>query len=359
LGSTGLAGPSLSATSAGTWTWSPYLLVVYTVGVLAFWLRIALQCGHVGRIALLGQRERHGIYTLVYSAKVGSPFSFFSTIYLPLQTEADEKKVFIRHETEHIRYKHSYDILFIELARSLFWFNPFLWKTRTALRDVHEYQVDRVMVQGELSLNTYKIMIMKELFGSTPEMAQGFGHSLLKKRILMLGKARQRKNVFGRTALLLPLLGGLMLLFCCKSRGTEPVVVEEPLVEAVSQAAQPEIGMTTAAVEEATDEVLYAVVETKPLFEGKNANAFTAWVYARISYPEIASEERIQGKVFISFVVDVDGSLKDIKVMRSVDPELDKEALRVVSDSPNWTPGKQQGKVVKVRYTFPVNFQLQ
>ena len=362
LDPTGFAESSLSAPSAGAWTWVRYLLVAYVVGVLAFWLRIALQCGHVGRIALLGQRERHGIYTLVYSAKVGSPFSFLSTIYLPLQADADEKKVFIRHETEHIRYRHSYDILFLELAKSLFWFNPFLWKTRTALRDVHEYQVDRAMVQGELSLSTYKIMIMKELFGSTPEMAQGFGHSLLKKRMLMLGKAGQRKNVLGRTALLLPLLAGLMFLFCCKSQEIEPVVLDEPLVEASSlpvQPAQPEPVAAAEATKSTGEEIAYVIVDEKPLFEGKGANAFTTWVNSRISYPDIASEKGIQGKVTLSFLIDVDGSLKDIKVLRSVDPYLDNEAIRVVSTSPKWTPGKQGGKVVKVRYSFPIHFQLQ
>jgi|GEM_PF-6597935 TonB family C-terminal domain len=345
-----------------TWNGMRYLLTGYIAGILVFGLRIGLQCWHVGRIALSGRRESVGGRTLVYSAKVESPFSFLSTIYLPLHTNANEKEIFIRHEAEHIRHKHSCDIMFLEFVRALCWFNPFFWKIRTALRDVHEYQVDRAMVQGKISLNTYKIMIMKELFGSTPEMAQGFGHSLVKKRILMLGKIGKGRKEWGRVLMLLPLLAGLMLVFCCTSRTAEtPLPVSESaLVEQAVETTSPAATQPETKAAEATDDaVMYTAVEEKPLFEGKEANNFTAWVSSRIVYPAAAAEKSVQGKVFLNFVIDVDGSLTDLKVVRSVDADLDKEALRVVSESPKWTPGRQGSKVVKVRYTFPVNFQLQ
>ena len=357
----GLAGVPVATLTPSAWSWMGYLLVGYIAGIVAFWLRIGLQCWHVGRITLSGRRERVEGCTLVYSAKVESPFSFLSTIYLPLHTDANEKEIFIRHETEHIRHKHSCDILFLEFVRALCWFNPFFWKIRTALRDIHEYQVDRAMVQGQLSLNTYKIMIMKELFGSTPGMAQGFGHSLVKKRILMLGKVGKGRKEWGRVLMLLPLLAGLMVVFCCASRPAEtpsPVaepVITEKLAETPPATTQPE----TKAAEVIADEVTYVTVEEKPLFEGKDANTFTTWVNSRLEYPESASEKKIQGRVILSFLIDVDGSLTDIKVLRAVDPALDAAALRVVSESPKWTPGKQGGRIVKVRYSFPVNFQLQ
>ena len=350
---------SASAPSSLVWTWTNALAVGYLVGVLAFWLRIGWQCWAVGRLARSGRRERAGGPALVYSAKVGSPFSFLSTIYLPLQTDAAEKEIFIMHETEHIRRGHSFDVLFMEGIRSLFWFNPFFWKAGLALKDVHEYQVDRAVACGKLCLNTYKTMIMKELFGYTPAVSQGFGHSLVKKRILMLGKSGHVKNVLGRMSLLLPLLAGLMLLFCCKAKSPEPVVVEEPVVEAVIPAVQPEPVAAAEATASAGEEIVYIAVDEKPLFEGKEANAFTAWVNSRIIYPDAATERKAEGRVVLSFLIDKDGSLADIKITRSADPDLDKEALRVVSLSPKWTPGKQGGKIVKVRYSFSVSFQLQ
>jgi len=120
------------------------------------------------------------------------------------------------------------------------------------------------------------------------------------------------------------------------------------------------VGSSVGVVEEdIEDEIMYVVVEDKPLFLGKDANTFTSWVNSRITYPEIATENGVQGRVILSFLIDTDGSLKDIKVVRPVDPELDAEAIRVVASSPKWTPGRQQDRAVKVRYSFPVNFQLQ
>jgi protein TonB len=107
------------------------------------------------------------------------------------------------------------------------------------------------------------------------------------------------------------------------------------------------------------DEIVYEIVQDKPLFQGGDANGFTKWVMSRIVYPTISQENGIQGKVILSFRIAADGSLTDIKVLRSVDPALDKEAVRIVSTSPKWTPGKQHNKAVAVRYTFPVSFVLQ
>ena len=102
----------------------------------------------------------------------------------------------------------------------------------------------------------------------------------------------------------------------------------------------------------------FQLVETKPGFMGGDANAFSKWVNERLQYPEIAKENGIQGRVLLQFVVGADGSVSNVKVVRGVDPSLDKEAVRVVQSSPKWSPGKQRDRAVKVTYTFPVIFQL-
>ena len=107
------------------------------------------------------------------------------------------------------------------------------------------------------------------------------------------------------------------------------------------------------------EEIPFAVVEEKPKFQGKDPNpGFTKWVFSKIVYPEIAKENGVQGRVTLQFTIDTDGSVKNVKVLRGVDSSLDKEAVRVVSSSPKWTPGKQRNKPVRVRFTFPVIFQL-
>ncbi|MCQ2170464.1 MAG: energy transducer TonB [Bacteroidales bacterium] len=110
-------------------------------------------------------------------------------------------------------------------------------------------------------------------------------------------------------------------------------------------------------VEEA--DVPFAIVEEKPKFMGKDPTvAFSKWVGEHLNYPETARENGVQGRVILQFTVGKDGQIGKIKVLRGVDPLLDKEAVRVVGTSPKWTPGKQRDRAVPVTYTFPVIFQL-
>ena len=106
------------------------------------------------------------------------------------------------------------------------------------------------------------------------------------------------------------------------------------------------------------DAIPFMLVEEKPSFMGGDANAFSKWVNERLEYPEIAKENGVQGRVTLQFTVNTDGSVSNVKVLRGVDSSLDQEAVRVVSMSPKWTPGKQRDRAVKVTYTFPVIFQL-
>lgn len=106
------------------------------------------------------------------------------------------------------------------------------------------------------------------------------------------------------------------------------------------------------------DTIPFILVEDKPKFKGGDANAFSKWVNERLVYPQICIENGVSGRVTLSFTIKADGTLADAKVLRGVDPALDKEALRVVNSSPKWTPGKQRDRAVAVTYTFPVIFQL-
>ncbi len=111
--------------------------------------------------------------------------------------------------------------------------------------------------------------------------------------------------------------------------------------------------------EEVEEEAIpFQLVEEKPKFQGGDANDFSKWVNQRLVYPEIAKENGVQGRVMLQFTVAPDGSVTNVKVVRGVDSALDKEAVRVVSSSPKWTPGRQRDRAVKVVYTFPVIFQL-
>ncbi|MBR5465301.1 MAG: energy transducer TonB [Alistipes sp.] len=112
-------------------------------------------------------------------------------------------------------------------------------------------------------------------------------------------------------------------------------------------------------VEEIVDDEPFLIVETMPSFQGGDLNTFRNWVQSNVRFPQIALENGIQGTVVLSFVIEKDGSLTNIQVLRTPDRSLSEEATRVLSKSPKWSPGKQRNQVVRVKYTLPVVFRVQ
>lgn len=110
--------------------------------------------------------------------------------------------------------------------------------------------------------------------------------------------------------------------------------------------------------EEVDEEQIFFVVEDMPMFQGQDNGAFRTYIHQNLKYPLIAQENGVSGRVFVQFDISVTGEVTNIVVVRGVDPSLDREAIRVVKSSPKWTPGKQRGRPVKVRFTFPIAFQL-
>ena len=111
--------------------------------------------------------------------------------------------------------------------------------------------------------------------------------------------------------------------------------------------------------EDVEEETLpFITVEQKPTFNGGDANDFAKWVNSRLVYPEVAKDNGVEGRVVLQFTIGKDGRLQDVKVLNSPDESLAKEAVRVVSSSPKWEPGRQRDRAVKVSYTFPVIYRL-
>ena len=150
-----------------------------------------------------------------------------------------------------------------------------------------------------------------------------------------------------------------------------------PRKNTANQAAQPAVEGAAAT----TDDKVYDTVEQMPSFAGgeyivryrdaqgvvheekrvcpPGQSGLFQWLSSNIKYPVVAEENGIQGRVVVSFVVERDGSITDVNVAKSVEPSLDKEAMRVVKTMPKWTPGKKNGNAVRVKYTMPVTFRLQ
>lgn len=122
-----------------------------------------------------------------------------------------------------------------------------------------------------------------------------------------------------------------------------------------------DVVQTVGVVEEEVveDDQPFLIAETMPSFQGGDLNTFRAWVQQNVKFPQIALENGIQGRVVLSFVIEKDGRLTNIQVLQTPDRSLSEEAVRVLSKSPKWSPGKQRNQAVRVKYTLPVDFRVQ
>ena len=159
----------------------------------------------------------------------------------------------------------------------------------------------------------------------------------------MLNRKRTHNIMVGKYLMFIPVVALLLLFSNCANKKTDKEKKAEPQAEATLP-------------QEKTDSI-YSVVETMPDYPG-GQKELLSFLSRNIKYPTKAEENKIQGRVVIQFVVNKDGSVSDAKVVRSVDPELDKEALRVVNSMPQWKPGMQKGEAVSVKYTIPIAFRL-
>ena len=175
--------------------------------------------------------------------------------------------------------------------------------------------------------------------------------------ILMSMKNKQKTNSFAgyKYLLLVPLAFALVFMNSCKRKTN----VQKQVMEGTKVEVKAETGEDTAQIKnaESTDKA-YEVVEQMPTFKGGDA-ALMKYLSENIKYPETAEKAGEQGRVVVNFIVEKDGAVSNVKVVRSVTPTLDAEAVRVIKAMPKWVPGKQDGKFVRVKYNVPVSFRLQ
>ena len=277
------------------------------------------------------------------------PYSFFKNIIVGTRDlDEEEMRCILAHESEHVSRNHSLDIVCMRWVCCVMWFNPFAWMMLHELRAVHEYQADAAVADGDNK--DYLRLLYRQTLGT------GYGHITnnfqsinIKKRIVMMNTKKSRFGAWKALAAL-PVAALLVMVGCkpAESTNSDTAAValqqEEPVYD---------MGPTQQADGEVAN-----VVEVDPEFPG-GMEAFYKYLAENIHYPEQAKKEQLQGRVFVTFVVEKDGSISDAKVLRGIGGGCDEEALRVVNAMPKWTPGKMRGEVVRVNYNLPITFRLQ
>ena len=290
-------------------------------------------------------------------------FSFCRHIVMS-RADYEDYPAILRHECQHIRHFHSLDILLITVVNAVHWFNPLVWIARSELALLHEYEADEGLLQQGIDATQYQLLLVRKAVGEQRfSMANGFNHAKLKQRIAMMHKKQTPSFIRLAYVGVLPILA--IVMFACNPTNEKMQVEEEetaPVVApAVPEEVQPvatEAAPKTIEVETEEERVPFALVEVKPQFQGGDAKTFATWVSNHLSYPEDAKEAGVSGRILVQFTVSPAGKLQEVQVLRHLHPSLDAEAVRVISSSPDWTPGMQGGRPVTVTYLFPVIFTL-
>lgn len=315
-----------------------YLMVALTLFIKRFFGLSKLYRGS----KLMQVNEANG-YKIYMIGAGGSPCSFYNSIFLPEDIGVENYSGVLTHEIEHCRLKHSIDVVFLEAVKIMFWFNPGVYGLRRELSAIHEFQADAGVINEFDDLSGYqKLLINHEMGFQLISVTNTMFQSNLKRRFQMMSANKSiKKRQYARYAF--PLITMILLLsFNLKGAITESIPLQE------------NNGAETIVQQK---DSIFSAVDQNPEFPGGD-EARMKYMIENLKYPEAAKKANIQGMVYVSFVVEKDGSITNCQIVRGVSKELDEEALRVINNMPKWKPGKHKGELVRVAFNVPIKFAL-
>lgn len=368
-------------------------LLIYIIGVAFFLGREVVSLLSLRRLIRSGREvcRDGGVKVVVVKGEV-APFSWFGNVIINEKDYADGSREILMHERAHIAGRHSVDVLLCDLLIIFQWYNPAAWLIKTELKNLHEFEADSAVLAGGVNAAEYQMLLIRKAVGDKLfALANNLNQSSLKKRITMMLKKKSNPWSRVRTLLALPVAAVAVVAFAtpkAESLSNEIKSEGDALVNSVvstvkaTPANATAVGKTAITLSKDTlasggrtksavsdellvvgfsnggkDDNVYDIIEEPPSFPGGQA-AMMTYLARNIKYPPTAMKNKIEGRVILQFVVRADGSISDTHVMRSISPELDAEAVRVIANMPKWNPGKQDGKPVNVKFTIPVSFKL-
>ena len=347
-------------------------LIIYLAGILFFACRNLCSLTRLLLLLRSGKKEKYhsGIQVITHNKEI-APFSWMKYIVISRADIEENGREILIHETAHIRNRHSIDLLIADVCIFFQWFNPAAWLLKQELQNIHEYEADETVIKEGVDAKQYQLLLIKKAVGTRLySMANSFNHSTLKKRITMMLK--EKSNPWARLKYLyvLPLAAVTVTAFArpeisekaaeisavkvndltaiVETKGAEnissaestvvnPTVIPAPLTvkDTVKTKQKEAVIVTISSKEDALSDM-----EEMPEFPG-GTEALKEYLDKNMKYPAEAKEKGTQGRVIVQFVVDEKGKVTSPKIARSVDPSLDAEALRLIENMPQWTPGKK------------------
>lgn len=345
------------------------LSIIYISGSVFFTLHLLTKLSRVYYLYIRFPKVQYnGFRTVLVDSNI-SPFTFFSILFLSRSDfENGNITEMVIHEKAHKEQFHSLDVILLEIATIIQWFNPFIWLIRMALKSEHEFFADSKVLEKGYDKVAYQTLLFEKSLGVIGlGVTNNFNYSLLKTRLKMMTIKKSGSKAIAKYLLSLPLILSMCLVLSTN-------------INALAQ-----------------EEEVFTVVEKMPQY-GNGHDDLRMFVAKSLKYPESAAELGVQGRIYLQFIVSDKGKVKDIKVIRVSSPgkemheelvvtalvknkdgkleskeyksgenpkidqaykDLENEAIRVMKLIGDFTPGEQGGKKVNVQYTFPITFALQ
>lgn len=334
--------------------WAAIAVWIYVAGVAVTLLLTIMAAVRIAMIVRRGRHAKRDGYTLVTVSE--SEIIPCSWAHYMIVSEADLNSgggMIALHERAHIDRRHWLDLVLARMVCVFQWYNPAAYLLQHELRMIHEYEADAAVLRSGADETAYQMMLLHRATGTRQfPLINNLNTSNLKKRIIMM-----KKPVSGlrrRISALAMIPAAILALTVIHTDAIASVLdTTSVTVATATETATPQKRMSQATVSKAT----FEPNETIPAFPG-GMQALLTWVAQQLEYPKSMIESQTEGRVVVKFKVLADGSTADAEIMRSVCPEADAEAKRIVSIMPRWTPAIKDGKPVEATIVLPIAFKL-
>lgn len=315
--------------------WWMIAAVIYLAGAVTVLVRVVIDVVRLRHLIASGEHhEDVSGNTIVVLDRDISPFSWIHYIFLSREDYKICSNHILEHERAHIRLGHAKELLCVELLSAMQWFNPAMWYLKSDLDAIYEYEADDAVLRNGADIRDYQYSLVRKAFqASGYSITNSFNQSILKNRITMMSRAKGSALRWTRCLYVLPLLCATLVLNA------------RTIIDIVPSKA------------DSNKSFHYLQTDVHPSFNGGDTNTFAEWVSDNLVKPSDGSLEEVQGRVSVHFTIDSEGHVSDVFVNSSTDKVLETEAVRVISSSPDWVPGKVDGEDVAVDINFPVVFR--
>ena len=354
-----------------TISWVQIVLLVYLAGILFLVCRNIYSLICLFRLVHSGKHEKleKGVTLVVHNQEI-APFSWMKYIVISRKDLEENGREILIHEMAHIHHRHLVDLLVADICIFFQWFNPGAWLLKQELQNIHEYEADETVINEGVNAKEYQLLLIKKAVGTRLySMANSFNHSKLKKRITMMLK--EKSNPWARLKYLyvLPLAAIAVTAFARPEISEKMEEISAVKVNDLAEIVQEKVLQDTVKVskdekkddlvvsgvksKEEEEIVIFEVVEQMPEYPG-GMSALQKYLSEKIAGSPMKG--KAGGRVMVGFTVAETGKIKDVRVLQSDEASLNQEAERIVSEMPDWIPGKQRGRPVPVKYTVPIRF---